>query len=65
MAKMDINKLLEFGVKQEASDLILKAGQPPIFRIHGDLVRMKTEVVTNAEARETAFPILNKGQIEK
>lgn len=65
MAKMDINKLLEFGVKQEASDLVLKAGQPPIFRIHGDLVRMKTEAVSNAEARETAYPILTKEQIAK
>lgn len=65
MAVMDVNKLLEFGVRQEASDLILKAGQPPIFRIHGDLIRMKAEPMSGDDARKTAYGILSQQQIEK
>jgi twitching motility protein PilT len=65
MAKMDIVKLLEFGVRQEASDLLVKAGQPPIFRIHGDLARMKAEPLTPDETRETVYAILSPEQIER
>lgn len=65
MAKVDVNKLLEFGVRQEASDLILKAGRPPIYRIHGDLVSMKMEPLSADDVRETAYGILTPQQIEK
>ncbi len=65
MAIMDVNKLLDFGVRQEASDLILKAGQPPIFRIHGDLVRMKVDTMTADEVKQSTYSILSDAQIEK
>jgi twitching motility protein PilT len=65
MAIMDVNKLLDFGVRQEASDLILKAGQPPIFRIHGDLVRMKVDTMTADEVKQSTYAILSDAQIEK
>ena len=64
MAKMDMEKLLEFTVRQEASDLILKAGQPPILRLHGDLVRMKAEELSADDTRDTAYAILTPEQIE-
>jgi twitching motility protein PilT len=65
MAKLDLNRLLEFGVRQEASDLILKAGQPPIFRIHGDMVRTKAEPLSADDVRATAYSVLSKQQIAK
>jgi twitching motility protein PilT len=63
MPAMDLIKLLEFSVRQEASDLILKAGQPPIFRIHGDLVRMKVEPLSAEDVRATCYQILDAEQI--
>jgi twitching motility protein PilT len=38
---MGINELLSAMAKHEASDLHLKAGEPPIFRVGGELVRAK------------------------
>lgn len=55
MAAYDLDKLLRFSTKQRASDLILKAGQPPIFRIHGDLVRMGAEALSREDARDIAM----------
>jgi twitching motility protein PilT len=65
MAKIDLNKLLEFGVRQEASDLILKAGQPPVFRIHGDMIRAKSEHMSPDDVRATAYGILSQEQIAR
>ena len=65
MAVYELDKLLRFSVKQKASDLILKAGQPPIFRIHGDLVRMGQEPLSNQEAREIAMGPLNPNQVKQ
>ena len=65
MAKYDLEKLLRFSVKQRASDLIIKAGQPPIFRIHGDLVRMGQEVMSAEESREISFSVLTDEQVKR
>lgn len=62
MPAYELDKLLRFSVKQRASDLILKAGQPPIFRIHGDLVRMGAEPVSDRQAHELATMHLNEHQ---
>ncbi|MBI1817863.1 MAG: type IV pilus twitching motility protein PilT [Deltaproteobacteria bacterium] len=35
---MDLNSVLHQGVLQDASDILLKVGVPPAFRLHGDLV---------------------------
>jgi twitching motility protein PilT len=65
MAKYDLEKLLRFSVKQRASDLIIKAGQPPIFRIHGDLVRMGADVMTAEDSRQISFSVLAPDQIAR
>lgn len=65
MAAYDLDKLLRFSVKQRASDLIVKAGQPPIFRIHGDLVRMGAEPISRQDAEEIAFSVLDEEQINR
>jgi twitching motility protein PilT len=38
---MDIKQLLESSLAEEASDLHLMPGQPPILRVHGDLIPLK------------------------
>ena len=37
---MDITELLSFSVKQNASDLHLSAGVPPMIRVDGDVRRI-------------------------
>ena len=43
---MQINKLLQTVVNQNASDLILTVGRQPTLRLHGRLVSLKTSVLT-------------------
>lgn len=55
-----IDELLKDLVSKEASDLHLKAGQPPIMRIHGDLVRADYPALTVEGAQNLLFSILNE-----
>jgi twitching motility protein PilT len=59
---MQINELFQGMAKHNASDLHLKSGQPPIFRISGELVRLKGEVLTNAQLQDMLLPLLNDKQ---
>ena len=45
MGTVLIDKLLAACVKQEASDIHLTVGQPPVFRLHGRLRRLETKVL--------------------
>lgn len=47
---VQIDKLLETVVKQDCSDLHITAGQPPVVRRHGRLVRLETKTL---EAEDT------------
>jgi twitching motility protein PilT len=46
MATLHIDRLLETVIKQEASDLHLTVGDPPIIRLHGHLRRLETKTLT-------------------
>jgi len=52
---MDIAELLEFTVKNKASDLHLSAGLPPLFRIDGELTPSNYPLLTH----EDVFKLLN------
>jgi twitching motility protein PilT len=65
MSELELNKLLAFTVRQGASDLILKAGTRPVVRLHGDLVRMKMDVLAPDESRHLAYSTLTAEQIAK
>lgn len=65
MPVFELDKLLRYVVKQRASDLILKAGQPPILRIHGDLVRMNAEPLSAKDSEEISFSVLRPDQLKK
>ena len=45
MATILIDKLLHACVKQNASDIHITTGQPPVFRLHGRLRRLETKVL--------------------
>lgn len=46
MATLHIDRLLETVVKQDASDLHLTVGRPPVLRLHGHLRSLETKVLT-------------------
>ncbi|MFT6393604.1 MAG: twitching motility protein PilT [Methylophilaceae bacterium] len=43
--KADISDLLAFSVKNEASDLHLSAGLPPMIRVHGDVRKINLPIM--------------------
>lgn len=55
---MHIDDLLRELVEREGSDLHLRVGEPPIYRIHGKLTRTKFPVITATE--DYIYPILNE-----
>lgn len=63
MSQLTIDDLLRELVSLEGSDLHLRAGEPPVFRIHGKLTRTKYPVLESAE--ELVFPILNEQRRER
>lgn len=66
MLSFTIDDLLRDLVENDASDLHLKAGEPPIYRIHGDLVRSsKFPKLDNASLQELLLSILNDERRER
>ena len=60
-----LNDLLIYMAKQEASDLHLKPMRPPLVRIRGKLVAVKTEAPKPADLERMLMPVLNRAQKEK
>ncbi len=56
---MKIDELFRSMAKHGASDLHLKVGQPPVFRISGDLVRVKGEALTDEDIRGLLLPAMS------
>jgi len=63
MARID--ELLRLLVTQQGSDLHIKSGQPPVFRIHGQLVRSALQVLNEAETKELLYEIMNEERRQK
>jgi twitching motility protein PilT len=63
---MDIKKLLEITVESTASDLHIRVGEPPIFRIDGRLVRQSNlPEVTEEDSIQMLKQITNQDQLGK
>jgi len=63
---MELNDTLKVAIKAGASDIHLKAGLPPIFRIDGSLYPYKEAPRLSPDmVNKMAFGIMNKGQQEK
>ncbi len=45
MGTILIDKLLQACVKQDASDIHITVGQPPVFRLHGRMRKLETKVL--------------------
>ena len=59
---MDISELLSFSVKNNASDLHLSAGLPPMIRVHGDVRRINLPPLEHKEVHGMIYDIMNDGQ---
>jgi len=57
-----IGALLRFAVQQQASDLHLSAGEPPMLRIHGDMCRIDSPVLTAEDTHRLIFDVMNDAQ---
>jgi len=60
-----LNDLLIYMAKQQASDLHLKPMRPPLVRVQGKLVPVKTEPLKPPDLERLLLPLLNRAQKEK
>ena len=59
---IDMTELLKFAIQSAASDLHISAGEPPMFRIHGDIRKLDMEPLTEDEVHTMIYDILNDQQ---
>ena len=59
---MDIAELLAFGVKNNASDLHLSAGLPPMIRVDGDVRRINVPDLDHKQVHTLIYDIMNDKQ---
>src|SRR5205085_6756135 len=63
---MELNEILQIALRGGASDIHLKAGLPPMFRVDGSLVPLKDgRRLPPEEVARMAFGIMNEFQKEK
>jgi twitching motility protein PilT len=53
-----LQQLLKSAVKQDASDLHIVAGSPPVLRVDGRIVRVKTPELNSEDTRRLCYSIL-------
>jgi twitching motility protein PilT len=61
---IEINQLLKAMVDKDASDLHLRAGGPPIFRLNGSLFRAQTEALMPPDMARFCEELMNERQRE-
>lgn len=59
---MNIQELLKQCIAQNASDLHLSSGLPPMLRIHGELVRISDAALSHEDIRTAVMGIMNAPQ---
>jgi twitching motility protein PilT len=63
---MDINELLKNACSLKASDIHIKVGSPPVFRIDGKLVPQSSlSIITPQDARDIAMRVMGDRQKER
>lgn len=59
---MDLTQLLAFTMQNNASDLHLSAGSPPIIRVHGSLKRVKSDALSSDDIRTMLYSVMTEDQ---
>jgi len=62
---MTIKELMHGAVEQNASDIHLKTGNPPIYRIDGDLVRLDGEPLSEEAVMDMAGDLVSPQELAK
>ena len=62
MKRQQLDKILIFAVKKGASDIHLSSGYPPIFRMHGQLEKIDTQIISAAHMKELVNELLTEEQ---
>ena len=57
-----LHQLLKAAVKQDASDLHIVAGAPPVLRVESRIIRVKTDSLSTEDARKLCYSILTDAQ---
>jgi len=58
----ELKRLFELVAKENASDLLIGAGAPPVLRVNGQLLRMKGDPLTPEQSAKLVFDILTPDQ---
>src|SRR5436309_10245923 len=56
----EVNKLFRACMKFEGSDLHLKAGQPPMIRMRGDITRLNAPALSQEDMERLLLPLLDE-----
>jgi twitching motility protein PilT len=59
---MDITELLTFGVKNNASDLHLSSGMPPVIRVDGEIRKINSPALDHKSVQALIYDIMNDQQ---
>src|SRR6056297_2871447 len=59
---LDVSQLLAFTKKQNASDLHLSSGVPPVIRVDGDIRRINMPVLEHKDVHDMLYDIMNDKQ---
>lgn len=59
---MDVSELLVFMVENKGSDLHVSSGQPPVVRIHGDMMKIEVPALDKDEVHNMIYDVLNDQQ---
>jgi twitching motility protein PilT len=59
-AELEVNKLFRACVKQEASDLHLKVGKPPMVRVGGTLRTLNAPPISDEGMLQLLYPLMNE-----
>ncbi len=59
---MDLTQLLAFTMQNDASDLHLSAGSPPIIRVSGQMKRVKADALASDDIRTMLYSIMAEDQ---
>ncbi len=64
LGNLDLRTLLHVAIQNGASDIHVAVGMPPTFRIHGELLPLKTPDLGPADTRRLLFGLLSTSQRE-
>jgi twitching motility protein PilT len=62
---MDMKMLFDLVIKENASDLLISSGAPPVLRVNGQLMRTKSESLTPESSKKLIYGLLSDEQIER